>query len=312
MGPPRGAQKGEGGWRGGRRKADLGFGNVECSQLATRNSSKRHRQSVVGQFHAGGQLGVDGTVVEVVGDVRQQGPSRGEFGRHGQGLVQTKMRRVRLASQAIKDQYVEPPQLMQAGGGDRVGVGAVGDVAEAEAEYVAAGPVAQPQWYDRGAQHLERLESDGAQLELGHRARMQVFGRGEGVVERSANAIFDLRFAIEGHGPAEIKLHQPQVVQAKDMVGVSVGVDDRVDDADLLAQELLPQVGRRIDEQIPLGQAEDHAAPRAAIARIVAGAHGAVAANGRHADRSAGPQQDQLAGDVATGRLAWHARSLLS
>ena len=49
---------------------------------------------------------------------------------------------------------------------------------------------------------------------------------------------------------------------------------------------------------IAAGQPEHDSTSRARITRIAAGAHTATAADGRHTDRSPGPQQDQLAANV--------------
>ena len=73
-------------------------------------------------------------------------------------------------------------------------------------------------------------------------------GRLERVVERLANPLLDARLAIQRHRPAQIKLHQPQIVQPEHVVRVLVRVEHGVHDADLLAQQLLPQVGRRVDQ----------------------------------------------------------------
>ena len=74
-----------------------------------------------------------------------------------------------------------------------------------------------------------------------------------------------------------------------------------------LAQQLLPQVGRRVDEQVAAGQAQGQPAARALVAGIVARAHRAAAADGRHADAGARAQKDHAAGDVAADGQAGHA-----
>ena len=56
------------------------------------------------------------------------------------------------------------------------------------------------------------------------------------------------------------------------MVGMFVCVEDRMDDADLLTQQLLSQVRRRVDEQIARRQAQSDPAARAAVTRVVASA----------------------------------------
>ena len=77
---------------------------------------------------------------------------------------------------------------------------------------------------------------------------------GESVVERLANPLLDRRLAIQRHRPAQVELHQPQIVEPEDVVRVLVRVQHGVDDADPLAQQLLPHVGRRVDQQVAVGQ----------------------------------------------------------
>jgi len=45
-----------------------------------------------------------------------------------------------------------------------------------------------------------------------------------------------------------VKVDRAQVVDAVQVVGVGVGQDHRVDHVDAFAQELLAQVGRRVDQ----------------------------------------------------------------
>ncbi len=82
------------------------------------------------------------------------------------------------------------------------------------------------------------------------------------------------------------------------MIGVLVGKEDGVGDADLFPQELLPQIGGRIDQQISLRQAEEHTAPRPRIPRVDASANLAPAADGRDADGGSSAEEDRLAADV--------------
>ena len=44
------------------------------------------------------------------------------------------------------------------------------------------------------------------------------------------------------------KTQRPNIIESKDVVGMAVGVNDRVDLADLLADGLLTEVGRGVDE----------------------------------------------------------------
>ena len=62
------------------------------------------------------------------------------------GFIQTEMGSVRSTSQGIQDQHVESLQKGPACIGNPIGIGAVGDVAEAKPQYVKAGTVFQADW----------------------------------------------------------------------------------------------------------------------------------------------------------------------
>ena len=91
------------------------------------------------------------------------------------------------------------------------------------------------------------------------------------------------------------------------MVGVLVRVQDRVDDADSLPEELLPEVGWRVDEQVALRQADEGGAARPLVARVAAGADFAAAADRRHSDARSRSQQNELPADIGGGDFAGHA-----
>src|SRR6185369_8292154 len=97
---------------------------------------------------------------------------------------------------------------------------------------------------------------------------------------------------------AQIKRKQPQVVETENMVRVLMRVCDCVHDSHALAEELLTQIGRRVDEQIAFGQADQGRAPRPLIFGIAAAAYFAWAANRRDADARAGAEQDKLPADI--------------
>jgi hypothetical protein len=58
----------------------------------------------------------------------------------------------------------------------------------------------------------------------------------EGVVERFSNPLFHLFCAVKRNWTAQIEGHQAQIVQAKQVIGVFVCVQDGMDDTDLLTQ----------------------------------------------------------------------------
>ncbi len=66
------------------------------------------------------------------------------------------------------------------------------------------------------------------------------------------------------------------------MVGVAVGVEDRIDLTNVFAQQLLAQVGCRVDEDILAAVTQQGTATGAVVVRVVRSADRAVAANDRN------------------------------
>src|SRR4029079_4632613 len=112
----------------------------------------------------------------------------------------------------------------------------------------------------------------------------------ECVIERLANPLLDRLFAVQRHRMAQVKLEQPQIIETKDVVGVLVRETPRVNNADALPQQLLPQIGWRIDEQIALRQTNQRRAARALIARVATDANVTGATDRRHADARSGSE----------------------
>src|SRR5919205_789687 len=77
------------------------------------------------------------------------------------------------------------------------------------------------------------------------------------------------------------------VVEAEDVVGVAVCDEHRVKVFEADAQRLLPEVGRRVDENLLAPVFDQHGDAQTLVARVVRSARLAPAADGRHARRSA-------------------------
>ena len=77
---------------------------------------------------------------------------------------------------------------------------------------------------------------------------------------------------------AQIEGKQPQVIQAENVVRVGVGERHAVYDTDPLAQQLRPQIGWCVDQQIAFRQACDGRTARPLIPRLSAATDGATAA----------------------------------
>ena len=78
------------------------------------------------------------------------------------------------------------------------------------------------------------------------------------------------------------------------MVGVGVREDGGVDDVDLLAHELQPQLGGRVDDEVPLGGGNEDADAGAVVLRVGRRADRTMAADDRHADARRRAENDQL------------------
>src|SRR5262249_40840820 len=91
-------------------------------------------------------------------------------------------------------------------------------------------------------------------------------------------------------------------------IGVVVRVEHGMDKSDLFAQQLGPQIGRSVDQQISFRQTQRQRTSHPLVLRIGAGADLTAAANTRHPDRCAGTKKDQLAANVSGGRLEWQGQ----
>ena len=114
------------------------LGRLEASPTVL---SQRNLEAVVGELHAGGEGGVGGGVAEVVADVGEEGAAGAEFFGDGDCFVEGEVGDVGAVAEGVEDQDVEPFQQRQAFVRDAVGVGAVGEVADAKAEDFEAGAV---------------------------------------------------------------------------------------------------------------------------------------------------------------------------
>ena len=180
-------------------------------------------------------------MLQVVADVREERPPRCQLPGHRDRLVQAKMRGVR-PPQGIQNQHVQPLQKRHARRVDAVGVGAIGHVAEAESQHVAAA-VVQGDGHHARAQHLEGLATEGPKDQPRHApGGILPRRRVEGIVEDFANALLDDRIAKDRQVAAEILGEDPQVVQAEEVVGVLVRVEHGVDQADLFADQLAVRI----------------------------------------------------------------------
>ena len=110
----------------------------------------------------------------------------------------------------------------------------------------------------------------------------------EDVAEHVAQKFAVARRGIERQltGPVAIG-ERAQVVDAENVVGVGVRVEDGVELSDVFAQGLFAKVGRGVDENVAVVVGEQDGGTGAAIAGIGGMTDGAVAGDGGNAHRGA-------------------------
>ncbi len=168
-----------------------------------------------------------------------------------------------------------------------------GDAAEAGAEEIEAGA-------GGGV--------DAVDLDAGA-GGVAVFGA-EGVVEDALDGGGGVVVGVDGEVAFGVEAEGAEVVEAHDVVGVAVGVEDGVDVADVLADGLGVEVGAGVDEDGVVVVGEADGGPGAAVARVSVGrdgggADGAVAAERGDAHGGAGAEK----GEGCLHRLADDARA---
>jgi hypothetical protein len=85
----------------------------------------------------------------------------------------------------------------------------------------------------------------------------------ENIAEISPEGSYRLSGTVNGNRLTRDEVERPQIVDAVDMVGMGVSIENRVDTLDLLPQGLLPQISGRVDENVstPMGDQDAAAGP---------------------------------------------------
>ena len=84
------------------------------------------------------------------------------------------------------------------------------------------------------------------------------------------------------------------------MINVVVRVEHGIHPSNPFSQQLVSEVGRGVDQEVPLGKPQEDARPGSHVPRIAAGARLAAAADERHSGARAGAEEEQPTGHVAT------------
>ena len=119
-------------------------------------------------------------------------------------------------------------------------------------------------------------------------------GLRKGVIERLPQPRLDPRFAVQRDGPVEVVAKQPEVIEAKRVVGMFVSEQRRLDEGNLFADQLQPQFGRSVDQKVPLTALHQHSGSRAMIAGVFGETDRTAAAHHRHPRAGTGAEQNDL------------------
>ncbi len=154
---------------------------------------------------------------------------------------------MRPASESIQDQDVEIEKPRAARLWNLVRVGTIRDIPNSEPQDFETGAMLQTNRHDLCVQRLERLGwMDPMHRQSGRRSGVSRRDVTERIIKRALDSFRNVLFAVQGNGVAKVELKEAQIVEAKDMVGVFVGKQDCVDDANIFAQQLSPKVRRRV------------------------------------------------------------------
>ena len=142
-------------------------------------------------------------------------------------------------------------------------------------------------WIKAGAKKLDGA-FDGLKFHASNSAELVV--RVEDVAEHAAQKFGCFRARVERNATVAAKAQRPQIVNAQNVIGVSMGVENGVNLANFLANRLLAEIGTGVDENKLAAVLEDNRRTSAAVASIGRAADRASAADGGHAHGSAAAQ----------------------
>lgn len=220
---------------------------------------------------------------------------------------------MRIGAQRIEDETFDSFEQCKTTFWNVTHVSAIGNIANAKSEHVKTRPVLARNWNHAGTEDIERLLTiETGQVHRRSGARVRRFPVGEGVVERFSETQFDFVVAVDRHRMSKVKLKQPQIVKAHHVIRVLMGVNHRMNNPDLLANQLVVEVGRGIDKQVALGEPKNRAATCSLVPRMVALAGITTTTDCRHADRCPGPEQNEFALNVSCQWSSCHGQSVQS
>src|SRR5579864_1430893 len=236
--------------------------------------------AVVRKFYVFRQRSIRLLVRQIVTNVREKCALRLQPLHDAQRVLHRRMRRVRLVAQCIQKQNIEVFQLRQRRYRDLTMVGQVSRRAKTKAINLR---VAMDQ-SDRLESRTKQLQRPLQRAHLDLRQSSELVIGIENVSEHVLNESGGVRVRIERQliWPVQ-KTQRTQIVNAKKVIGMGMGIQNSIKLANLFANCLLAKIWRGINEHAAPAIFEQHRGPGAPVARVLRMANGVIAPDGGHA-----------------------------
>src|SRR2546426_5797457 len=233
-------------------------------------------------------------VRHLVREMREEGTSRAQLERDGDGLGNREVQRMRPREQRVQHQHLEPRERGAHAFGNRLRVGEVGKRSHAVPEHRTV-PVRQRQRAHRYPGDLRfPVRREWMRHELGLARTGLDTHRGIEDVGKPRRELAERRgWAVRGDRGAVLHGDRAQIVDAVHVIGVGVREQHRVDPGDTRRHELQAQLGRGVDEQPPAPGLDHRGGAGALVPRVRRGAGAAGASGLRHAGGRAGAEERQ-------------------
>jgi hypothetical protein len=242
---------------------------------------------------------------QIVRNVREQRTRRRDPLDDGERLVHGEVCRVRTVAKRVHDEDLDALEQRPGVVGDRAAVGQVREAAKPVPQHQAL-PVPQRHRYDEVTAEAE-LSYELEQVDLRNASSFRG-ARREDVGERAADLPCREGIRKARDRAALERVVAPHLVEPHHVIGVAVGVEQRVHARDTELEGLRSQVGRGVHEHVEAGKLHVDRRTPPAVPRIARRADGAAAADHRHAMRGAGAEER----DARRGRHGWMMRGCSS
>ena len=239
-----------------------------------------------------------GGVIEVVAHVGEEGAAWFQQINEADGLFQMRMAGMRIASQRVENKDIE---VLKQGNALRWNVAHIGKVSGA-AESVAGNLLMSMGYRNAAKACPEEIETrtwrciDAVDLHAGA-CRITVF-LAKRIVEDSLNRAGRRIVRIDWKIVFGVKGEWTQIVEAHDMIGVSVSIENRIEMTDSFAERLSVKVRTGVNDNGMPAVIEPDGRPGTAIPRVARRrygrrANGAIAAQRRHTHGCAATEKSE-------------------